>query len=73
MSGSSTDANVPKSLAIPAIIVGGGGESIGWHTRDEWFDPKDEWKGAQQSLTTILGLVGVQGVVEPILRTRAPR
>jgi acetylornithine deacetylase/succinyl-diaminopimelate desuccinylase-like protein len=73
LSGSSTDANVPMSLAIPAIIVGGGGESLGWHTRDEWFDPKDEWKGAQQSLTTILGLVGVQGLVEPILRTRAPR
>ena len=73
LSGSSTDANVPMSLAVPAIIVGGGGESLGWHTRDEWFDPKDEWKGAQQSLTTILGLVGVQGLVEPILGTRAPR
>lgn len=59
------------SLVIPEIIiVGGGGESSGWHTRDEWFDPKDRWKGAQQSLATILGLVGVQGLVDPVLEKR---
>jgi len=70
LSGSSTDANVPMSLGIPAIIVGGGGESSGWHTRDEWYDPRDAWQGAQQSLTTVLGLVGVPGVIEPILEKR---
>lgn len=70
LGGSSTDANVPMSLGIPAIILGGGGESDGWHTRDEWFDPRNAWEGAQMSLTTVLGLVGVQGVVEPVLETR---
>jgi len=73
LSGSSTDANVPMSLGIPAIIVGGGGESSGWHTRDEWFDPRNAWEGAQISLTTVLGLVGVQGIVEPVLETRKPK
>ena len=73
LSGSSTDANVPMSLGIPAIIVGSGGESSGWHTRDEWFDPRNAWEGAQMSLTTVLGLVGVQGIVEPALETRKPK
>ena len=34
---SSTDANVPIALGIPAIAVGAGGESGGTHTTDEWF------------------------------------
>jgi len=70
LSGSSTDANVPMSLGIPAIIVGAGGDSSGWHTRDEWFDPRNAWEGAQLSLTTVLGLVGVKGVIEPVLEVR---
>jgi len=73
LSGSSTDANVPMSLGIPAIILGSGGESSGWHTRDEWFDPRNAWEGAQMSLTTVLGLAGVQGIVEPVLAVRQPK
>jgi len=73
LSGSSTDANVPMSFGIPAIILGSGGESSGWHTRDEWFDPRNAWEGAQMSLTTVLGLVGVQGIVEPVLAVRPPK
>jgi acetylornithine deacetylase/succinyl-diaminopimelate desuccinylase-like protein len=73
LSGSSTDANVPMSLGIPAIILGSGGESSGWHTRDEWFDPRNAWEGAQMSLATVLGLVGVQGIVEPVLAVRKPK
>jgi tripeptide aminopeptidase len=70
LTGSSTDANVPMSLGIPAIILGSGGNSSGWHTRDEWYDPKDAWEGAQISLVTVLGLVGVKDVVEPVLEKR---
>ena len=73
LSGSSTDANVPMSLGIPAIILGSGGSSSGWHTRDEWYDPKDAWEGAQISLVTVLGLVGVKDVVEPVLERRKPK
>ncbi|MBN8749977.1 Carboxypeptidase G2 [Xylophilus ampelinus] len=73
LSGASTDANVPMSLGIPAIIVGGGGRTGGFHAMSEWIDVTDGWKGAQNSLVTVLGLVGVQGVTPPLLEKRPPR
>ena len=73
LSGASTDANVPMSLGIPAIIIGGGGKTGGFHALSEWIDLTDAWKGAQNSLVTVLGLVGVQGVSEPLLTRRPPR
>lgn len=73
LSGASTDANVPMSLGIPAIIVGGGGKTGGFHAMSEWIDVTDAWKGAQNSLVTVLGLVGVQGVTQPLLEKRPPR
>ena len=68
--GGSTDANVPMALGIPAIIIGGGGKSGGFHSLGEWIDLTDAWQGAQSSLVTVLGLVGVQGVSEPLLAKR---
>jgi len=73
LSGASTDANVPMSLGIPAIVIGGGGKTGGFHALSEWIDLTDGWKGAQTSLVTVLGLVGVQGVSEPLLQKRPPR
>jgi len=73
LTGASTDANVPMSLGIPAIIVGGGGKTGGFHALSEWIDLADAWRGAQNTLVTVLGLVGVQGVSEPLLEKRAPR
>jgi acetylornithine deacetylase/succinyl-diaminopimelate desuccinylase-like protein len=73
LSGASTDANVPMSLGIPAIIVGGGGKTGGFHALGEWIDLEGAWKGAQTSLLTVLGLVGVQGVSQPLLEKRPPR
>lgn len=69
--GGSTDANVPMSLGIPAVILGSGGKAGGSHSRDEWFDPANAWEGAQLATTTVLGLVGVEGVVPPVLPRRA--
>lgn len=71
--GASTDANVPMSLGIPAIIIGGGGKTGGFHALSEWIDASDGWKGAQNSLITVLGLVGVQGISAPLLARRTPR
>ena len=68
--GGSTDANVPMALGIPAIIIGSGGKSGGSHSRDEWFDPTHAYEGAQWGLTTVLGLVGVQGIDAPLLERR---
>ncbi|MDB5820376.1 MAG: peptidase [Rhizobacter sp.] len=70
LTGASTDANVPMSLGIPAIIIGGGGKTGGFHSTGEWIDVTDAWKGAQNSLLTVLGLVGVKGVSEPVLAKR---
>jgi tripeptide aminopeptidase len=64
---------VPMSLGIPAIIIGGGGKTGGFHALSEWIDVTDGWKGAQNALATVLGLVGVQGVSEPLLPKRPPR
>ena len=69
--GGSTDANVPMSLGIPAIVIGGGGKTSGFHTTAESIDLTDAWRGAQMSLLTVLGLVGVQGVSEPLLPRRS--
>jgi acetylornithine deacetylase/succinyl-diaminopimelate desuccinylase-like protein len=41
----STDANVPMSLGIPAVILPHGGESAGWHTKNEWWNPTGAWQG----------------------------
>jgi acetylornithine deacetylase/succinyl-diaminopimelate desuccinylase-like protein len=71
--GGSTDANVPMSFGIPAIIIGGGGKTGGFHALSEWIDLTDAWKGAQNSLVTVLGLVGVRGISEPLLEKRPPR
>jgi len=73
LTGASTDANVPMSLGIPAIIIGGGGKTGGFHAMSEWIDVTDGWKGAQNSLVTVLGLVGVQGVSQPLLEKRPVR
>lgn len=73
LTGASTDANVPMSLGIPAIIIGGGGKTGGFHSPGEWIDVTDAWKGAQTSLVTVLGLVGVQGVSQPLLDKRPAR
>jgi len=64
---SSTDANLPISLKIPAITIGAGGDDGCGHSLDEWFDPTDAYKGPQRAFLTILGLVGIDGVSQPLL------
>ncbi len=56
---SSTDSNLPISLDIPAVTLGGGGYGEGAHSLDEWYDPTDGYLGPQRVFLTILSLVGV--------------
>ncbi|HYK74968.1 MAG TPA: M20/M25/M40 family metallo-hydrolase [Pseudoneobacillus sp.] len=65
---SSTDSNVPISLGIPAITLGGGGDYGGCHTLEEYFDPKDAFYGTQKIFVTMLGLLGVKDVIQPLLK-----
>ena len=57
---SSTDANIPLSLGIPAIAVGGGGRSGGAHSLSEWYDPSGRELGVKRILLTALAISGVE-------------
>ncbi|MFD2044656.1 M20/M25/M40 family metallo-hydrolase [Ornithinibacillus salinisoli] len=66
----STDANYPMSLGIPSVTLGLGGKAGAAHTQNEWYDPAGAYVGVQKNFLTLLGLVGVEGVCEPVLRKR---
>jgi acetylornithine deacetylase/succinyl-diaminopimelate desuccinylase-like protein len=53
---SSTDANVPMHLGIPAITLGGGGEAGQAHTIQEWFRNVRGPEGIARALLTLLVL-----------------
>jgi tripeptide aminopeptidase len=57
---SSTDANIPLSLGIPAISIGGGGKANGSHTLEEWYDPTARELGLKRLLLTTVSLAGLQ-------------
>lgn len=56
---SSTDANIPLSLGIPAVALGAGGTSGGAHSLEEWYDPTGREIGMQRVLLTILQVAGL--------------
>lgn len=66
---SSTDSNLPISLDIPAVTIGGGGNGEGSHSLDESYDPTDAYQGPQRAFLAILSLVGVaeDGAPAPLL------
>jgi tripeptide aminopeptidase len=57
---SSTDANIPLSLGIPAISIGGGGKANGSHTLEEWYDPAGRELGLKRLFLTTVLLAGLQ-------------
>jgi tripeptide aminopeptidase len=68
---SSTDANVPMGLGIPAITASGGGIADKAHSQDEWYEPVNAWVGPQGVLLTTLALAGLEGGPKPLLTDRA--
>ncbi|MBZ5618447.1 MAG: M20/M25/M40 family metallo-hydrolase [Acidobacteriia bacterium] len=54
---SSTDANIPLSLGIPAVAIGAGGVGGGAHTTQEWFRPEGRDLGLKRILLTLLMLM----------------
>jgi tripeptide aminopeptidase len=52
----STDSNIPMSLGIPAVTIGGGGSTSGTHSLSEAFDSTDSWKGTQRALLLAIAL-----------------
>ena len=57
---SSTDANIPLSLGIPAIALGGGGKGGGAHTPEEWYDPSGRELGLKRLFLTLVAVAGLQ-------------
>ena len=70
LAGESTDSNLPMSLGIPAVTIGGGGGGGNGHSRNEWYKPVDGYLGPQRALLTILMLQGLDGVTKPTLAER---
>lgn len=52
----STDSNIPMSLGIPAVTIGGGGRASGGHSLDETFDATGSWKGTQRAFLLAIAL-----------------
>jgi tripeptide aminopeptidase len=58
---SSTDANIPMSLGIPAIKIGSGGSGGRAHSLEEWIDvePEASLRGMTAGLATVLAVAGM--------------
>jgi tripeptide aminopeptidase len=60
---SSTDANLPLSLGIPALAIGAGGIGAGAHTTQEWFRPEGRDLGLKRLFLVMLLLLRYRGAV----------
>lgn len=58
---SSTDANIPISMGIPAIRIGGGGAGGNAHSLGEWYaDGSNGYLGPQWAALLVAALAGVK-------------
>jgi len=55
---SSTDANLPLSLGLPAVSIGAGGQGGGAHTMSEWYQPEGRELGLRRILLALCLLCG---------------
>ncbi|MEX2569815.1 MAG: M20/M25/M40 family metallo-hydrolase [Gemmatimonadota bacterium] len=62
LTASSTDANVPISLGVPALAMGAGGRAGGIHTTDEWYENEGGIEGLERGLLTVLAVAGIAGL-----------
>jgi acetylornithine deacetylase/succinyl-diaminopimelate desuccinylase-like protein len=62
---SSTDSNIPISLGIPAVTLGGGGTGGNSHSLDEWFRNIDGPRGIKRVLLITLAQAGLAPVGAP--------
>jgi acetylornithine deacetylase/succinyl-diaminopimelate desuccinylase-like protein len=53
---SSTDANVPMALGVPAITIGGGGTGRAAHSLEESFDTTGAVDGLRQAILLTIAL-----------------
>ncbi len=60
LGGGSTDSNIPISMGIPAVTIGGGGRGRGGHSLHESFDATDSYLGTQRAFLLTSALAGVR-------------
>jgi di/tripeptidase len=70
LAGASTDAAIPMSQGIPALVLGFGGVTGGFHALDENWNPTNAYKGVQLTFLTTLAMAGVDGVSQPLVPQR---
>ena len=58
---SSTDANIPLSLGVPAVTMSRGGISEGAHSREERWTDRDSQRATEAILLTLLAEGGLAG------------
>jgi tripeptide aminopeptidase len=61
---SSTDANIPLSIGIPAVAIGAGGVGGGAHTTQEWFRPEARDLGLKRIFLILLLLMRNGGMAQ---------
>jgi tripeptide aminopeptidase len=52
----STDSNLPMSLKIPAVTIGGGGRGTGAHALEETYDTTNSWQGTTRAVLLTIAL-----------------
>jgi acetylornithine deacetylase/succinyl-diaminopimelate desuccinylase-like protein len=62
---SSTDANIPLSLGIPAVSIGAGGQGGGAHTLKEWYNPEGRDLGLKRVFLTLSLLLREPQIAPP--------
>ena len=56
---SSTDSNIPISLGIPSITIGGGGIGVASHSPDEYYINQNGPRGIKRALLILLSQAGL--------------
>lgn len=70
MIGIGSNAGVPISKNIPAIVISPGGTFEGFHALNEGMDPTNSYIGSQIGLITALSLAGVADVSTPVISVK---
>ena len=66
----SGDHNVPLSMGIPALAMGGGGRNWKMHTLEEGYEHKDAYQGPRLTFLMACSMVGVKDLTSGILKKR---
>lgn len=62
---SSTDANIPLSMGIPAVTLGAGGTGGGAHTTDEWYRADGRDLGLRRAFLVACAMLAGIAVARP--------